>query len=205
MQPLLMDLLKSAVGAIFGVGLGYVIWLKRFRQDLRKTYDLGILEARMEEYPKLWRSFGILALYGNDEGPRYADVTKMGSRLRLWYFRKGGLLMSGRAQRVYLLMQHALQRVRGKGLEDRLARPADGVDAHRKELGLRGLEIATLRRPWLYEAWCRDVGRRIDAWTPAQDPTDDFVVLQFLGSSLRSALTADLYSRDPAVLDKLGE
>ena len=193
------------LGALGGAAT-HLLWLHRHLEEIRRGYDEELRKARMAAYQKLWKEFAPLAVYAPERDVTYRHIAGLGTALRRWYFEDGGLLFTSRARDVYFTVQDAIDRVaetNAKGtLRSRRKHWKTGdVDAERKRLKIdllpdRGSSDKDL------SAWRKSVGERLRTWRIGSAADDDFVVLQFLASSMRSVLAEDLHSRAPSILDR---
>jgi hypothetical protein len=205
-----MDVVVTAVviplvvGALSGLAAHWW-WLRRHLEEIRGAYDEELRKSRMTAYRKLWKEFVPLAVYAPDRDVTYQDVIGLGTALRRWYFDEGGLLFTERARDVYFLMQDAIDRVaeteaRGTVRSRSRRWRREDLDVERKRLN-----IDRIPDPGSNEEkrslWRKGVSKRLQRWPFGASADDDFVMLQFLASSLRTTLVEDLHARAPSVLD----
>jgi hypothetical protein len=74
------------------------------------------------------------------------------------------------------------------------------IEDRRRDLKLVVLSERILRSSAAFARWKTGVEKRIADWKFGK-PGDDFVLVQFLTSTLRTTLTADLRSRDAGLLE----
>jgi hypothetical protein len=211
MDQLVTDILKTAAGAVLGALFTYRIWIRQKALELRQAYDTGLLDARRKAYGRLWRQFSVLALHAAPEDVSGATIQALSKHLRSWYF-KDGLVLSERARDVYFVLQEFLDLV-VKHAEAAHDPPyvmrrrdeslnVDQVNRLREQLQLHSLKGPLLRQAPAFRRWLDATKLKIRAWQFGQSKrsVNDFVVVQFLASSLRTALANDLSSRDPSLV-----
>jgi hypothetical protein len=200
MMDSFQQIVVSAVGAFLGAAATYWFWLRQEMLEIRRSYDQELRSARMNAYQGLWKEFEPLAAYSPDQDITYGHVVRLGVAIRKWYFESGGLLLTEKARDTYFLLHDAINRVASAGLDAKVIRPAttrwgvESLDEERKRLGLNELDPADLKA-------CKvELSNTVRKWAFGQNPTDDFVFLQFLASSLRTVLARDIRTRDPSLL-----
>jgi len=152
---------------------------------------------------RLWSALEPLALFSPPQNVDYACLAAMSTKLRQWYFTGGGLVMTPHTRDVYFLVQEALVRATETNKGGSMLRDAsevltlDGMDTRRRDL-----KIPTLSPPSPsagdHNGAERQVGqvRRMlnESWKFA-DPANDYVLMQYLTSTLRTTVTVELQSR----------
>lgn len=217
LSAIVIDVAKAALGALIAGWIGYEIWLKQYFRGIRQAYDLELRTQRLGAYQELLSSFRSFALFAPPQSVSYAAVGQLAFELSNWYFSRGGLIMSTRTRNVYFLVQEALEQfpaVLPEGT-DRMLRVAsrdasasprrlrmDLIDDRRRDLDLIALSERTLRSSAAFTRWKTGVQKRTADWKFG-NPGDDFVLAQFLGSTLRTAFIADLHSRDAGLLEEM--
>jgi hypothetical protein len=206
-----VDGLTTWVPAFLGIIGGFVaaagsIWVAY--RTRRGSLDQSVHEKRLESYPKLVAAGAPLALYFPSETAPNIVVDKlicgeMGNSMREWYLTGGGILLSEEARDVYFLFALALTRaMNSPGDLDvpKISDYAEAIDSfsvgrYKGELGIP--------RVWHDKTWRQRGGEQfIRKWQfgagkrdNAADRFRDYVLLQALGSALRTSLTRDLNSR----------
>jgi hypothetical protein len=205
MPDVIVQLVLSAVGGSIGAIVGYWFWVRQQLQEIRAEYDRELRTARMTAYRSLWRGFAPLAVYSPSEDISYERITKLGVELRKWYFDEGGLFFTDRARNVYFLVQDAIDRLAQVSRGRKLLRGVDKhwtrteLDSRRDDLKLSPLTPSSASTE-AHVAWENATSEWIEQWSFGSRPDDDFVILQFLASSLRTVLARDLHARNPSIL-----
>jgi hypothetical protein len=203
----LVQFALSVFGGAIGAAVTYWFWLRQQIQEIRRAYDQEVHSARMTAYAGLWKEFQPLAVYAPDEDVSYARIRILGVALRTWYFGQGGLLLTERARDAYFLVQDAIDRVGEQDPAEELVRPSathwtrTRLDEARARLHLAPLYGAGASAA-ARATWHDTIAATIGGWSFGVAPNDDFVLLQFLASSLRTLLARDIRARDPSMLDE---
>jgi hypothetical protein len=202
-----VELLFAALAGVIGAAVTYWFGVRKQLQEIRGEYDQELRTARRTAYLELWKAFEPLAVYAPETAITYQGMVTLGVGLRSWYFKEGGgLLSTERARDAYFLVQDAIDRVAQVADPATVLRPATrhwtrtDLDKARERLRLQPLatpdETADARATWHGRT-----AATIGAWPFGAPPDDDFVLLQFLASSLRTLLAQDLHARDRSILE----
>jgi hypothetical protein len=202
-----VELLFAALAGVIGAAVTYWFGVRKQLQEIRGEYDEELRTARRTAYLGLWKAFEPLAVYAPDTAITYKGIITLGVRLRSWYFKDGGgLLSTEQARDSYFLVQDAIDRVAQLPDPAKVLRPAKrhwtrtDLDGSRERLGLKPLttpdDTAEARKTWR-----RHMAATIEAWPFGVAPDDDFALLQFLASSLRTQLADDLHARARSILE----
>jgi hypothetical protein len=206
MNDPLVNFLVSVATAVITAILASRFWVYQQIKEIQRDYDKELRTQRLEAYEDLWRKFEPLAVYAPSDSITYERVRELGRDLRGWYFNKGGLLFTQRARDAYFLVQDAIDQIARLPPSDDIIRAAsrhwtrDRIIAADHHLRIPKLPppTATDRE---HTFWRDCLSRRIAAeWRFGERPDLDFVLLQFLASSLRTLLAQDLLTRDPSLL-----
>lgn len=208
MDVLLSEVIVPLVVGALGGAATHWWWLRRHLEEIRRAYDEELRKSRMTTYQKLWKEFSPLAVYAPEGDVTYQDIVQLGTALRRWYFEDGGLLFTTRARDVYFMVQEAIDRVAetktAGTLRSRRKRwRGEDIEAERERLGIDQLPGPSSKDDER-SSWRTGLGERLRTWPYGAAPDDDFVVLQFLASSLRTVLVEDLHARAPSILDRAG-
>lgn len=202
-----LQFLLSVLGGALGAAVAYWFWLRQHWQEIRGQYDQELRTARRPLYLTLWAQFEPLAVYAPEENITYKRIAEMGVALRKWYFHDGGLLFTERARDTYFLVQDAIDRVAQLPSQRTAFRPITKhwtrtqLDFARKRLQIRKLQGADDPRSD-FAAWHDATSEMIDRWAFGAVADDDYVLLQFLASSLRTLLAEELHTRNRSILDR---
>jgi hypothetical protein len=184
-------------------------WSTKLGQELEKTRGVARQELRFQSYDRLWTALKPLALYSDEKVDR-ARIEKLSKDLSDWYFSAlGGMYMTPHVREYYFALQDLL--AAAARFPDWTATRTAGQEGKRfiEILDERQLEKAsTVRKKFqggpppadaLFpdsKSWREDVGRLAGAWSELSDK-DRFIVLQQVGSQLRTILATDVESRMP--------
>jgi hypothetical protein len=83
------------------------------RLEARATIDLNLRELRLAAYKELWELTGIVPRWPRAAQPladdvTYEDLRTFSDNLRVWYYAKGGWLLSTEARKAYTPVQEAI-------------------------------------------------------------------------------------------------
>jgi hypothetical protein len=210
MDDRIVELFFSAVAGAIGAAVTYWFWVRQQIMEIRRDYDRELRSARMAAYAKLWQEFEPLAVYAPTESITYDRVRELGVALRSWYFDTGGLLFTRRARDAYFLVQDAIDQIARLPHNDAILRGVSThwtrttINATHERLHIRELPPAGATDQE-HVAWRDELSALIaNEWSFGERPDDDFALLQFLASSLRTLLAEDLLTRDPSLLRREG-
>jgi hypothetical protein len=96
-------LITSGVAVLAGFAGAYLKHLL----DLRSKVDEGLRATRGPLYQELWKTTELLPEWPRDE-VRYGQLQDMSKQCRTWYFREGGMYLSGRSRELYSAVQDHL-------------------------------------------------------------------------------------------------
>jgi hypothetical protein len=208
MDDRIVTIALSAVTAIITGWISYRFWIAQQLREIERDYDRELRASRLPAYQELWKEFEPLAVYAPAEAVTYERLRELGVTLRTWYFHTGGLLFTKRARDAYFLVQDAIDGA-GQGPARGELRSASrhwtrtSLDAAREPF-----EIPSLPSPSAgddrHDRWQRDVRAIVAKWRFGDQPENDFVLVQFLASSLRTLLADDLRAREPSMLRPRG-
>lgn len=185
-------------------------WPEELRQELEKSRGVERQELRFKSYGRLWNCLRPLAVYAKDPLGR-DQVAELSDRLSEWYFSEcGGMLMTSHVREFYFAMQD-LARSIGDASEDWQCHRHSGdyKDEFEKILKRMNLGNAVTIMDKLSEAdltkwppysldeckrWRTDVAGLGRRWGDLSED-ERFVVLQQVGSVLRTNLANDVESR----------
>lgn len=190
-------------------------WPTELAQALENTRGVQRQELRYRSYGALWSVLRPLSLYHN-RGVNKRDVADLSASLTDWYFSPdGGLLLTRQTRSFYFALQELLEKIGSTPWEWDAARREDVKDE--KEvfeevlLRLQLTDTATVfkelmgtdpedprawpeKSPALGTIWHDGVRMLAERWKDVADG-ERFVVIQQVGSVLRTTLTNDLESR----------
>jgi hypothetical protein len=204
-DPLVNLVVSIGIAAVTAI-VASRIWVYQQFREIQRDYDKDLRTRRLAAYEELWRKFEPLAVYAPSESITYERVRELGRDLRGWYFNIGGLLFTQRARDAYFLVQDAIDQIaRLPGSDDIIRGASRHWTRDRITAADRHLRIPMLPSPTAtdleHQAWRDCLSRRIAIkWRFGERPDLDFVLLQFLASSLRTLLAQDLLTRDPSLL-----
>jgi hypothetical protein len=186
--PLIVGII-GLIGAIFAAVLAYRTALRRVREDLEIDFDTNLRSLRIKTYRKLWCLTKPFARYPKPKLLSYQAIDIIALSLRDWYFDDGGLFLSEEAREYYFNFLDAFKIIMEKLSGDwptHLGVPIDRVEL-RLHLGRA--------KDWL----APDDLAAIASWErdefSEQIPDDVSEKLRGLGSSLRTAITQDVFTR----------
>ncbi len=187
-------------------------WPEKLRQELERARGLERQELRFKSYGGLWHCLHPLAVYSEESLDR-GDVAKLSKSLTDWYFSEcGGMFLTSHAREFYFAFQD-LARTAGSASDDWTVRrpPGDHKQSFQKILKDKRREnalatIETLSDPNIdftdwppsknlnAKGWRNDIATLGKEWSSLMDH-ERFVVLQQVGSILRTVLSYDVESR----------
>jgi hypothetical protein len=191
-------------------GITRLNWDAILARELQRARGMERQELRFTSYGKLWAQMGALAIYDDTAVDRDAMRT-LSKALSTWYFSaEGGLMLTSHNRDMYFAFQDVVSRTAGAADDWRATRsvePGTRFPALLEGHTLRGaqalLEYYGKEVPtdWPAEdlvalagAWRRDIRTLTDGWGGLSEE-DRFVVLQQVGSVLRTGLSYDVESR----------
>ena len=187
-------------------------WPAQLARTLEKTRGVERQELRFRCYGALWKELRPLAIYDPSSITKQS-VGELADKLTNWYFSQyGGLLLTPHARSFYFAVQDLLratsntpsdwsierykvsERHIGQAFRDLLqnrAQPGTKVfdyfkDGHFEEWQDTAVELG--------EMWRDAVEKLAGSWDDLTD-RERFIILQQVGSKLRTSLTNDLESR----------
>jgi hypothetical protein len=185
-------------------------WPEALRQELEKSRGVERQELRFKSYGQLWSLMRPLAIYSKEHLNR-ENVAKLSDSLSDWYFSDcGGMLMTSHVREFYFALQDLVRSV-GSVADDWQSQRVYDDQRSKFEGILRrmNLEDALEVRKKLSNAdvtswpslttddckrWRTAVKALGDRWSEL-DEREKFVVLQQVGSVLRTNLAHDVESR----------
>ena len=190
--------MSGVLGVVVGVGSTVgAVWVARRNQ--LGALDQSVHDQRLKTYPALVQAAERLAIYfppytdSEPMGPQQCE--KMGRAMSLWYFRKGGLLLSEDSRPAYFLLARALTRASLAGRLNAPLFPRDAgaissknLDRYRYELGFPKAADEAYVEQWIF-------GQTTAREMSYAETFRDYVFLQWLSSTLRTTLSEDLRSR----------
>jgi hypothetical protein len=190
--------LSGILGVVAGVG-STVVTLLVARRNLVGALDQSVHDERLKAYPALVHTAEPLAIYfparARHEPLGPEQCREMGRAMSDWYFTHGGLLLSEASRPAYFLFARALTRA---SMADRINAPSFPKDAD----AISNVRLGHYRNDLNFPKVIDDA--YVEDWVfgrvPAQDAgfaeqIRDYVLLQWLSSTLRTTLTEDLRSR----------
>jgi hypothetical protein len=94
------------------------------RRNLEAQFDSSLRDLRIGAYKKLWQELQALAKYDRQNTLTRDEAHELAARLRVWYFRTGGLFLSHGTRQDYFALLDALETFR-LGQSDALAEDDD--------------------------------------------------------------------------------
>jgi len=210
-----LTLLPAPAVAFLGVILSvFVAWITA-RRARWGTFDLAVLEKRLDSYPDLVTAAKYLALYFPESPVTPATCKAAGDALRTCFFGGAGILISKDSRDRYFTLIEALALAAnatsaldvpnvddyGEWVNESM------IDRYRKHLDLDDPGRDRKRvRDWKFGA-AKEMRADLEDWLRQRkalneeavrriaDLFRDFVLLQTLASRLRTALTADIGGR----------
>ena len=190
-----VSLLPAPLVALLGVAASALVAWVTARRARFGAFDVVVLEQRLTCYRRLVAATEIMALYFPSVGVSPTSCREAGESLRATYFTGAGILLSRESRDQYFLFVRALTRA---AAAERLAVPRTTADyrswisepslnMYRSDLKLNDPTRAII------DDWEFGVAAPDDA-TPSRR-FRDFVLLQKLASSLRTALSNDIRGR----------
>ncbi len=144
-------ILVAIVSLVAGIIGTYLSAILKFRNDLKAKYDEDLRKMRIESYKKLWEMTEPFAKYSPPGPVRYLELKEMSSKMRQWYFKTGGWLLSENCRNSYFAFQEEIK----KSLENQSANSTDGdslTDPVFKNLREKSSALRT--------NICKDIGTR---------------------------------------------
>jgi len=192
-QPLALGATAVATGFMSVIG---TLWVAR--RTRWGTFDLAVLQKRLEWYPKVTSATEFLALYFPKSAVDRSKCEWAGRELRACYFGGAGILLSTAARDRYFMLVEALTRAADSG---RLDVPSPDhyadmmsvskLDDYRKQLRVIEPTMKCVKS-WKFGTGVQQPGQTTD--NPAES-FRDFVFLQTLASCLRTELSYDINGR----------
>jgi hypothetical protein len=188
----LAGVLVSAVVSIL------VAWLTA-RRTRWGTFDLALVEQRLERYPELVAAAEFLALYFPQNMVSKEECKQAGNKLRTSYLGGTGILLSKQARDKYFMLADTLTRA-SKAQKLNVPKIEDypewisqsKIKQYSKKLHVYQPK-ATHVRTWEFGKIPQKMSDK--AVDQAAEKFRDFVLLQVLASRLRTELTKDLGGR----------
>ena len=187
-----------------------VNWPQELRQELEKSRGVERQELRFKSYGTLWSRLRPLAIYSKDKVDR-ASMARLSNSLSEWYFSEcGGMLVTSHVREFYFALQDLAHAV-GDAPDDWQSERSSDDQKGRFESILKRLELTDAlevvaklsqadRADWPAvtaadgERW-RTAAQTLAGRWPEFDERERFVVLQQVGSVLRTNLAHDVESR----------
>lgn len=185
-------------------------WPQELARQLEAIRGAERQKIRFASYGKLWAALEPLAVYRSDRiGP--TECAKLLTALRGWYFsEQGGIFLTEQARLAYLALQDLLIEADNQPYWT-VERPKPGDKAEdefeklidrRDDADLRAMMTAVQAINYTKaegtelpaKQWRAGVTRLAADWSDLE-PTERFVVLQQVGSVLRSTMLLDVESR----------
>jgi hypothetical protein len=187
-------------------------WSAQLARTLEKTRGVERQELRFRCYGALWKELRPLAIYDPTHITKQS-VGELADKLTNWYFSQyGGLLLTPHARSFYFAVQDLLrttsnipddwsierhkisERHIGQAFRDLLQKSAPTgtkvfdyfKDGHFEEWQHKAVELG--------EIWRDAIEKLAGSWKNLTD-RERFIILQQVGSKLRTSLTNDLESR----------
>lgn len=193
-----------------------ITWPADLAKELQKTRGVARQELRYKSYAKLWSQLRPLAIYDSTLINK-ESIENLSLDLSNWYFSEdGGLLLTPQARDFYFALQDLLRTVAKTPREWYADRSEETQGDLKKEFialltdlqiqdaveVIQALdEFSTAKRkgwqdqaPDLGDKWRTAIKKVVTCWDEVND-RQRFVIIQQVGSILRTSLTTDLDSR----------
>ena len=189
-------------------------WPAELTRELQKTRGVERQELRYKSYGALWATLRPLAIYDeSDFDEKKAEA--LSRELSKWYFSEcGGLLLTSQARGFYFALQDLLRIIKSKGPTEWHADRSEASAGEQSDLlhkilkkhrASKASEVLDYFSTDAFDDWQergRDLGKTwkegitilAEHWDKL-DKKERFVILQQVGSKLRSSLVIDLESR----------
>jgi len=99
------------IGGLIGGFIKYIFDVSKDKPDFQNQTYTTLMKDRWEQYQRLWTISGELPKWPRREGLTLEHIDDISSRLRQWYFGKGGMMLSKSARERYEPVQEALMAV----------------------------------------------------------------------------------------------
>jgi hypothetical protein len=105
--------LFAAVTSWYNQRLTHELETLQARQEARAAIDVNLRELRLAVYKELWELTGVVPRWPRAAQPladdvTYEDLRRFSDNLRIWYYTKGGWLLSTEAGEAYTPVQEAI-------------------------------------------------------------------------------------------------
>jgi len=117
------ELYKQFIALIFGGVLGVIF---KYWYDYKAMVLKSLWEERYRAYRGLVLITGVLPLYPVRANVSYADIYHASEKMRDWYFKEGGLLLSKKARDKYFDVQKKIRQVTNGRSNDEMLEPLMG-------------------------------------------------------------------------------
>jgi hypothetical protein len=96
--------------AVIGAVAGGLLATLKYALDKRARASEELWSRRLDPYREIWALSAAFSRWPR-QTPTLTDVDNLRKKLRLWYYRDGGILMSARARRRYEYIQKGLEAI----------------------------------------------------------------------------------------------
>lgn len=191
-----------------------LMFSEELAQELQKARGIERQELRYKSYGALWKELRPLAIYDVTDFKK-ENAEELSSKLSDWYFSEcGGLLLTPQARDFYFALQDLLRIITSRDLAEWRAdrsevsageQSAILVDILKQHGAAEATKVLDYFSSEAFDDWQkkgRDLGktwkdgitRLANNWRDLAEK-ERFVILQQVGSKLRSSLVIDLESR----------
>ena len=137
----------TAAGVLGGV-TGALTTLLQARKALEAQYDIDLRKSRIDTYRELWSALQPLAYYGPRPALHEVGLRDLSRAMQSWYFRRGGLFMSGQTRTAYFRLHALLEEAASTAAHGRIdTRVAEAVKGQASRLRDAMADDVATRRP----------------------------------------------------------
>jgi hypothetical protein len=111
------EIILQIVTFILGGVIGAIL---KTSLDYKKEILSKLWEMRFDKYKDVWKETEVLPQYPKNKDVTYDDLSKTSTKLKEWYFSKGGILMSTQTRKAYGKLQEKLNEKRSAKLTDKV-------------------------------------------------------------------------------------
>ena len=115
-NQLIAALVTFLLGGVLG---GFIQAVYSYKKEILS----GIWLKRFEEYKLVWEITGVLPKFPEDRNVTYNDLYSTCIKLKNWYFKNGGIILSKKSRLVYEDVQEELYKIACRQTEEKVSTP----------------------------------------------------------------------------------
>jgi hypothetical protein len=109
MPDTIQSVLIGAAAGLVSAVLTHFSTRAKVRLDLAAEYDKSLQESRLKAYLTLWAMLEPLARFGREHPITYADLQRVSTQTRSWYFQVGGIFLTQTSRGPYFRWKELMQ------------------------------------------------------------------------------------------------